>query len=298
MSNLTNNQKYYSYLVFTIGFFLLLLYAILNTIKIYKTKQTQGHRGSIHIFIVIATCVCIADDVSRVIYAQQLLSPLYGLCNFPYVMTWYFIFTAYLFALERWISMYQSVTPSIEWYAPKIRISFVVGDLILFTLLITSGAFYCEEIGLYAGSNRGHIIYIISIVLTALLVSTLFAVYGFRIANRLFEGLTMKVASKHDRTVYLVTRQTAAISATSAAGALLAIIFSVLEEKNLIFGDIARIIQMFFELLVMFQLLYVVRPKPPKRKLATESTEKSLANISTMPTPRLQESLNVTTGSM
>jgi len=283
MSDLNSDQQFYVYLAFCICFFLFLVFVVRNSIKVIRGKEFQNHKISIHICVLIATCLCIANCLSIIVYAHQPLNAPYGLCNFPLVMAWYFIFTAYLLALESWISIYQAVSATARRYTRKLQVGFVVCDGVLLAMLITSGSLYCyqaEDSASYNSSSDssytpGDYFYIVSLVVTALGISSLFAFSGFKILRKLKAGARVRTSNDTDNHLYLVTRRIVLISTTSSVGAFLAIFFAAIPYQNTPLATVAYIVQMFFEIILMVEILYVAKPKLDKEESGSELTEKS-----------------------
>jgi len=268
MNDLSKNQLFYVYLVFSVSFFLLLLFTIRSTILVIRAKEYQSRKISIHICILIATGLCIATDTSIVIYVNQPIFTLYCLFNISNVMIWFFLFSAYLLVLESWISIYQAVSVRARRHLRKLRVAFIVCDTILFAMLATAGSLYCSETVDNSDADQhflpGDYFYVISIVTTALIICALLAIYGFKVTRKLREGMKIRVATDSDRHIYLVTLRVSIISTTSAVGALLAIIFAVIVEEIPIAHTVAQIIQMFFEILLMLEILFVSKPQSSK----------------------------------
>jgi len=229
--------------------------------------------------------VALADDIARVVYIikynQQYV------CNFPYVLLWYFICSAYIIALHMWIRVYFTVSKQASHVLLRVKIAFIALDVIILTLLLTAASLW--QISADSDTGIPDAIYVVVLAISAIGISALFTFYGVRIVRRLGQGRKMRLtntssSSRDDRHLYKVTIQIITLSATCFTGALIAVagVLGVhVLTSSAVFADvIIKVIQYAFEIAISVEMMYMVKPKVRKlRKDINLEKSRSTATI-------------------
>jgi len=229
--------------------------------------------------------MALMDSVARIVYAA-LYNNQYLMCYFPYVLTWYFIFTAYSLALQMWIAVYTSVSRRAPYLLPRVRIAFVVLNLALLGMLLSCAVLWEQT------NSTPDALYVAALVLSAVVISALFTFYGVKIARRLGAGRKMRVdhsslSSSRDDHLYKVTMQIIMLSVTCCSGAVIALVAEIVIDyftTSGIFADvIIKVLQTAFELAIVLEMLYMVQPKvkPIAKPIALNSSLNSASTSST-----------------
>jgi len=262
MSNydFASDPDFYTHLITGLCFFFILLVSLIQTLRLLSRNQFNKNRGAIHLCIAAASAMGVMDSISRmaynVLYGDQLV-----MCYYPYVLTWYFIFTAYILALEMWIVVYNRVSKGAASFLRRLRITFAILDAALLAILVTVATLWP------VATNLPDYLYVGALAVSAVGISALFSLYGAKIARRLGAGLKMQIGSRsasRDQHLYTITVQIVMLSVTCFSGAILALIAKFVQQFVIaaVFSDVVKITQSLFEMVMMIEMFYMVKPKP------------------------------------
>lgn len=264
MSDLGSNPDFFTHLSTSICFFIIFVIAVVQTIRLGLRNQFNKNRGAIHLCIAAAASMALMDGIGRMVYLG-----LYGsqflMCFYPYVLVWYFIFTAYILALEMWIIVYNKVSKGAASFLRKLRITFIALDVALLVVLMAAAALWSVT------TLLPDVLYVGALVVTAVGISLLFTIYGVKIAKRLGAGLRMQLHSHsaaRDKHLYKITVQIIMLSVTCCSGAIIALVAKIvgIYVGSTTFNDVIKLLQALFELVMMLEMFYMVKPKSSREE--------------------------------
>jgi len=269
--NLTDRQKVVIHSFFTIIYGVLMLWILYQTYKNIFYGQMVKLRAAVLISLGAAVTVILIDNISSAALDYNSTSSFYALCFIPYAYASYFIYTAYFFALFKWIEAYRGSSDKVDIFQ---KVLFALDILFLIASTLTAYFFCASELdrGNTTKITPGRLIYLVMVIICSFCIAFGFLVYGIRIALTLRAGIRMRAgddAKLSDDLMFKTTVQTAVLSFTTLVVGIVVFTLLFLSRGNTNFTA-ARAIQYILDYVLIFEMVLMVRAKDKKKDYSTK----------------------------